>query len=138
MRFIARDEALHCEGTERMIRFMRTGREGLLWKEIAADEENVIYDTHEISRRTRNELGRLSLQRRFDDWFKRGYSEDFHVKYRNQSGYESSWPEGFISRSYHRSAGLDEQVVVNRHTANCTTRGRAKHISGRSDRFYRG
>ncbi|EKO1140364.1 ribonucleotide-diphosphate reductase subunit beta [Shigella sonnei] len=45
MRFIARDEALHCEGTERMIRFMRTGREGLLWKEIAADEENVIYDT---------------------------------------------------------------------------------------------
>ena len=28
-----------------MIRFMRTGREGLLWKEIAADEENVIYDT---------------------------------------------------------------------------------------------
>lgn len=44
MRFIARDEALHCEGTERMIRFMRTGREGLLWKEIAADEENVIYD----------------------------------------------------------------------------------------------
>ncbi|HFL8732091.1 TPA: class Ia ribonucleoside-diphosphate reductase subunit beta, partial [Escherichia coli] len=37
MRFIARDEALHCEGTERMIRFMRTGREGLLWKEIAAD-----------------------------------------------------------------------------------------------------
>lgn len=45
MRFIARDEALHCEGTERMIRFMRTGREGLLWKEIAADEENAIYDT---------------------------------------------------------------------------------------------
>lgn len=45
MRFIARDEALHYEGTERMIRFMRTGREGLLWKEIAADEENVIYDT---------------------------------------------------------------------------------------------
>lgn len=45
MRFIARDEALHCEGTERMIRFMRTGREGLLWKEIADDEENVIYDT---------------------------------------------------------------------------------------------
>ncbi|MFS7883330.1 class Ia ribonucleoside-diphosphate reductase subunit beta [Cronobacter malonaticus] len=45
MRFIARDEALHCEGTERMLRFMRTGREGLLWKQIAAEEENYIYQT---------------------------------------------------------------------------------------------
>ncbi|EPJ4087610.1 TPA: ribonucleotide-diphosphate reductase subunit beta [Klebsiella pneumoniae] len=43
MRFIARDEALHCEGTERMLRFMRTGREGLLWAQIAADEEPFIY-----------------------------------------------------------------------------------------------
>ncbi|GMW64989.1 ribonucleotide-diphosphate reductase subunit beta [Klebsiella pneumoniae] len=45
MRFIARDEALHCEGTERMLRFMRTGREGLLWAQIAADEEPFIYQT---------------------------------------------------------------------------------------------
>ncbi|HCD8783896.1 TPA: class Ia ribonucleoside-diphosphate reductase subunit beta [Escherichia coli] len=45
MRFIARDEALHCEGTERMIRFMRTGREGFMWLAIAAEEENFIYQT---------------------------------------------------------------------------------------------
>lgn len=45
MRFIARDEALHCEGTERMIRFMRTGREGLIWKQIAIEEEGFVYQT---------------------------------------------------------------------------------------------
>ncbi|EOL9231213.1 ribonucleotide-diphosphate reductase subunit beta, partial [Salmonella enterica] len=45
MRFIARDEALHCEGTERMIRFMRTGREGLIWRQIAIEEEGFVYQT---------------------------------------------------------------------------------------------
>ncbi|EBC2960948.1 ribonucleotide-diphosphate reductase subunit beta [Salmonella enterica subsp. enterica serovar Oranienburg] len=45
MRFIARDEALHCEGTERMIRFMRAGREGLMWKQIATEEEDFVYQT---------------------------------------------------------------------------------------------
>ncbi|EPF8793594.1 ribonucleotide-diphosphate reductase subunit beta, partial [Salmonella enterica subsp. enterica serovar Typhi] len=30
---------------ERMIRFMRTGREGLMWKMIAAEEESFIYQT---------------------------------------------------------------------------------------------
>ncbi|MDH0489739.1 class Ia ribonucleoside-diphosphate reductase subunit beta [Klebsiella michiganensis] len=45
MRLIARDEALHCEGTERMLRNMRSGRDGLLWKEIAAEEEPFVYQT---------------------------------------------------------------------------------------------
>ena len=45
MRLIARDEALHCEGTERILRNMRTGRDGLIWKEIAQSEENFVYQT---------------------------------------------------------------------------------------------
>ncbi len=45
MRLIARDEALHCEGTERMLRNMRNGREGLLWKQIAEEEEPFVYQT---------------------------------------------------------------------------------------------
>ncbi|RYI33565.1 ribonucleotide-diphosphate reductase subunit beta, partial [Klebsiella pneumoniae] len=45
MRLIARDEALHCEGTERMLRNMRSGREGLLWKQIAEEEEPFVYQT---------------------------------------------------------------------------------------------
>lgn len=45
MRLIARDEALHCEGTERILRNMRTGRDGLIWKEIAQSEESFVYQT---------------------------------------------------------------------------------------------
>lgn len=45
MRLIARDESLHCEGTERMIRNIKTGREGELWLRIAKEEEQFIYDT---------------------------------------------------------------------------------------------
>ncbi|WP_118860473.1 class Ia ribonucleoside-diphosphate reductase subunit beta [Raoultella ornithinolytica] len=45
MRLIARDEALHCEGTERMMRNIKAGREGLLWKQIAEDEEPFVYQT---------------------------------------------------------------------------------------------
>lgn len=45
MRLIARDEALHCEGTERMLRNMRSGREGLVWRQIAEEEESFVYQT---------------------------------------------------------------------------------------------
>lgn len=44
MCFIVCDEVLYCEGIECMICFMCIGCEGLLWKEIVVDEENVIYD----------------------------------------------------------------------------------------------
>lgn len=45
MRFIARDEALHCHSTEMMIKYMRTGKEGEQWKSIAHELEPFVYST---------------------------------------------------------------------------------------------
>lgn len=45
MRLIARDEALHCHGTQEMIRFMRIGREGADWQAIAASQEQFLWNT---------------------------------------------------------------------------------------------
>ena len=45
MRFIARDEALHCHSTEMMIKYMRVGKEGELWKAVADELEPFVYQT---------------------------------------------------------------------------------------------
>ncbi len=87
---------------------------------------------HEISRRTRNELGRLSLQ----DGSMIGLNADIlktYVKYR------PIWLWIVLAwRLYFQKlpliAGLDEQVVVNRHTANCTTRAeQSTYLVGQID-----
>ncbi|MDM3520596.1 ribonucleotide-diphosphate reductase subunit beta [Citrobacter sp. Ca225] len=45
MRFIARDEALHCHSTEMMIKYMRVGKEGEQWKAVADELEPFVYQT---------------------------------------------------------------------------------------------
>lgn len=45
MRFITRDEALHCHSTEMMIKYMRVGKEGELWKAVADELEPFVYQT---------------------------------------------------------------------------------------------
>ncbi|MEI9751470.1 class Ia ribonucleoside-diphosphate reductase subunit beta [Moellerella wisconsensis] len=45
MKFIARDEALHCHVTQEMIKLMYSGREGDLWKAIAENNRQFIIDT---------------------------------------------------------------------------------------------
>lgn len=45
MRFIARDEALHCHSTEMMIKYMRVGKEGEQWKAVADELEPYVYQT---------------------------------------------------------------------------------------------
>ncbi|MEB5924710.1 MULTISPECIES: class Ia ribonucleoside-diphosphate reductase subunit beta [Enterobacteriaceae] len=45
MRFIARDEALHCHSTEMMIKYMRVGKEGEQWRAVADELEPFVYQT---------------------------------------------------------------------------------------------
>lgn len=45
MRLIARDEALHCYGTEKMLSYMRLGKEGHVWKQIAEENEPFVIET---------------------------------------------------------------------------------------------
>ncbi|HBL6848899.1 TPA: ribonucleotide-diphosphate reductase subunit beta [Escherichia coli] len=97
MRLIARDEALHCEGTERMIRFMRTGREGFMWFAIATEEESFIYQTmRDVAEQEMRWADYL-----FKDGSMIGLNADIlksYVKYRtnlamNRLGLEALFPE---------------------------------------------
>lgn len=44
MRLIARDEALHCHGTQEMIKMIRFGREGEKWQKIAESQDQFVWD----------------------------------------------------------------------------------------------
>ncbi|GAA0352889.1 ribonucleotide-diphosphate reductase subunit beta [Morganella psychrotolerans] len=47
MKFIARDEALHCHVTQEMIKLMYNGREGEMWKRIAERNRDFVIETME-------------------------------------------------------------------------------------------